>query len=106
MTELVTLAMLLWSIGIMYLSFGMVRAGSVPFGMELGLPGTVSEQSALCSLCSECNLSGSGNVPYDHRADDTASGMCDFIGGHFAGSGHRDSILSYTVPPFSFSRIR
>ena len=27
--------MLLWSIGIMYVSFGMVRAGSVPFGMEL-----------------------------------------------------------------------
>ena len=26
---------LLWSIGIMYLSFGMVRAGRVPFGMEL-----------------------------------------------------------------------
>ena len=30
-----SMAMLLWSIGIMYLSFGMVRAGSVPFGMEL-----------------------------------------------------------------------
>ena len=30
-----SLAMLLWSVGIMYLSFGMVRAGSVPFGMEL-----------------------------------------------------------------------
>lgn len=26
---------LLWSIGILYLSFGMVRAGKVPFGMEL-----------------------------------------------------------------------
>lgn len=30
-----SLAMLLWSVGIMYLSFGMVRAGSVPLGMEL-----------------------------------------------------------------------
>lgn len=30
-----SLAMLLWSVGIMYLSFEMVRAGSVPLGMEL-----------------------------------------------------------------------
>lgn len=30
---------LLWSIGIMYLSFGMVREGKVPFGMELSLLG-------------------------------------------------------------------
>ena len=30
-----SLAILLWSVGIMYLSFGMVRAGSVPPGMEL-----------------------------------------------------------------------
>ena len=30
-----SLAMLLWSVGIMYLSFGMVRTGSVPLGMEL-----------------------------------------------------------------------
>ena len=30
-----SLAMLLWSVRIMYLSFGMVRAGSVPLGMEL-----------------------------------------------------------------------
>lgn len=30
-----SLAMLLWSVGIMYLSFGMIRAGSVPLGMEL-----------------------------------------------------------------------
>ena len=33
--ELASMVMLLWSIGIVYLSFGMVRAGSVPFGMEL-----------------------------------------------------------------------
>lgn len=31
----VALVTLLWSIGIMYLSFQMVRAGKVPFGMEL-----------------------------------------------------------------------
>ena len=30
---------LLWSIGIMYLSFGMVRAGKAPFGMELSFLG-------------------------------------------------------------------
>ena len=29
-----SLAMLVWSVGSMYLSFGMVRAGSVPLGME------------------------------------------------------------------------
>lgn len=100
------------------------------------LPGTVFEQSALCGLCPECNISGSGNVPSAHGADGTASGMCDLTGGHLSGfllhrhsgpdgypgqrlegTGQRDGthfaggsvgncISVYTVPPFSFSRIR
>ena len=100
------------------------------------LPGTVFEQSALCGLCPECNISGSGNVPSAHGADGTASGMCDLTGGHLSGfllhrhsgpdgypgqrlegTGQRDGthfaggsvgncIFVYTVPPFSFSRIR
>lgn len=49
------------------------------------LPGTVFEQSALCGLCPECNISGSGNVPSAHGADGTASGMCDLTGGHLSG---------------------
>lgn len=131
-----SLAMLLWSVGIMYLSFGMVRAGSVPPWYGTQLPGTVFEQSALCGLCPECNISGSGNVPSAHGADGTASGMCDLTGGHLSGfllhrhsgpdgypgqrlegTGQRDGthfaggsvgncIFVYTVPPFSFSRIR
>lgn len=131
-----SLAMLLWSVGIMYLSFGMVRAGSVPPWYGTQLPGTVFEQSALCGLCPECNISGSGNVPSAHGADGTASGMCDLTGGHLSGfllhrhpgpdgypgqrlegTGQRDGthfargsvgncISVYTVPPFSFSRIR
>ena len=130
-----SLAMLLWSVGIMYLSFGMIRAGSVPLGMELSSLGPF-EQSALCGLCPECNISGSGNVPSAHGADGTASGMCDLTGGHLSGfllhrhsgpdgypgqrlegTGQRDGthfaggsvgncISVYTVPPFSFSRIR
>lgn len=100
------------------------------------LPGTVFEQSALCGLYPECNISGSGNVPSAHGADGTASGMCDLTGGHLSGfllhrhsgpdgypgqrlegTGQRDGthfaggsvgncISVYTVPPFSFSRIR
>ena len=100
------------------------------------LTGTIFEQSALCGLCPECNISGSGNVPSAHGADGTASGMCDLTGGHLSGfllhrhpgpdgypgqrlegTGQRDGthfaggsvgncISVYTVPPFSFSRIR
>ena len=41
--------------------------------MELS-PWDRFEQSALCGLCPECNISGSGNVPSAHGADGTASG--------------------------------
>ena len=131
-----SLAMLLWSVGIMYLRLrnGPGRKCSHWYGTQL--PGTVFEQSALCGLCPECNISGSGNVPSAHGADGTASGMCDLTGGHLfgfllhrhsgsdgypeqrlEGTGQRDGthfaggsvgncISVYTVPPFSFSRIR
>ncbi len=82
------------------------------------------------------SLAMSGNVPSAHGADGTASGMCDLTGGHLSGfllhrhsgpdgypgqrlegTGQRDGthfaggsvgncISVYTVPPFSFSRIR
>ena len=129
-----SLAMLLWSVGIMYLSFGMVRAGSVPLGMELSSLGPFLNNQ-LCAGYA-LNVIFLAVEMYRLLMDGTASGMCDLTGGHLSGfllhrhsgpdgypgqrlegTGQRDGthfaggsvgncIFVYTVPPLSFSRIR
>lgn len=131
-----SLAMLLWSVGIMYLSFGMVRAGSVPLGMELSSLGPFLNNQLCAGYALNVIFLAVEMVPSAHGADGTASGMCDLTGGHLSGfllhrhsgpdgypgqrlegTGQRDGthfaggsvgncIFVYTVPPFSFSRIR
>lgn len=131
-----SLAMLLWSVGIMYLSFGMVRAGSVPLGMELSSLGPFLNNQLCAGYALNVIFLAVEMVPSAHGADGTASGMCDLTGGHLSGfllhrhpgpdgypgqrlegTGQRDGthfargsvgncISVYTVPPFSFSRIR
>lgn len=131
-----SLAMLLWSVGIMYLSFGMVRAGSVPLGMELSSlgpflnnqlcagyalnviflavemyrllmertvlhPGCVISPAVIYLDFFYIDILGPDGYP-GQRLEGT--GQRD--GTHIAGGSVGNCISVYTVPPFSFSRIR